>query len=236
MKKHIVFYSLGFLLLLASLTLHAEEKPTIQVNGNGSIEVMPDYIHVQVTVEKTRKNKVDAKKEVGIITQQVLDAAKKLNIHSKHIEASAIFARPEYQWNNNKRTHIGEVVNRTVNIKLYALDNYSALAEELLKLDIQQMQQQGFGYDDIEAHQNKALVIAINNAKAKAELIANTLKTHISGVYQVSAFSNEAMPMMEHKMVRSSMMMADAAPQEAPLEIKPQTVTANVNISFLIAP
>ncbi len=242
MRKHSFQHLLASIVLISfSAASLAAEQPAIQatinVNATGNIDVMPDYISVFVNIEKTKKTKAEAKAEVDRITQQVLDVAKKLDIKDKHVQASDIFARPEYQWNaNNKQTHVGEVVTRSVSIKLYALGNYSALAAELVKIDITNMNQNGFGYENIEEHQNKALVSALNKAQAKAELIAKTLGKKITGVYQVNESGGD-MPMpMYAKAMRGEMAMMDGAPQEAPLEVKPQTVSANVNVSFLITP
>lgn len=238
MRKSLLLQTLSAILLFSvSYVTLAAEQATINVNANGSIDVMPDYINVYVNIEKTKKTKAEAKAEVDRITQKVLDIAKKLEIKDKHIQASDIFAHPQYQWNsNNKQIHIGEVVTRSVSIKLYALGNYSALAAELMKIDITNMNQNGVGYDNIEEHQNQALVSALNKARAKADLIAKTLGKTITGVYQVNESGGDfPMPMYQLKGARAEMMMADAAPQEAPLEVKPQTVTATVNVSFLIA-
>lgn len=227
----------GIVLFSISISCVAAEQATINVNANGNIEVMPDYINVFVNIEKTKKTKADAKAEVDRITQQVLDVAKKLNIKDKHVQASDIFARPEYQWKpDNKRIHIGEVVTRNVSIKLYVLDSYSALAAELMKLDITNFNQNGFGYDNIEEHQNKALVSALNKAKTKAELIAGTLGVKLGSAWQVSESGGDFPIPMYAKAMRGEMAMMDGAPQEAPLEVKAQTITTNVNVSFLIAP
>lgn len=237
-RKSILLGSAFAVMLLGfSTTSLADNPATINVNASGNIDVLPDYIHVYVNIEKTKKTKTEAKTEVDRITQKVLDAAKKLNIKDKHIQASDIFARPQYQWNsNNKQIHTGEVVTRSVSIKLYELGSYSALAADLMKIDITNMSQNGFGYDNIEQHQNQALVSALEKAKAKADLIASTLGVKLSGVFQVNESGGDMMPVYHLKGARAEMMMADAGPQEAPLEVKPQTINANVNVSFLIKP
>lgn len=239
--NNLLVKTLTLIFLLPGLSLGAiadNPPPTINVNATANVEVMPDYINVQINIEKMKKTKAEAKTEVDRITQQVLDAAKKLAIKDKHIQASEIFARPEYQWKpDNKRVLIGEVVNRNISIKLYELGSYSALAAELMKLDITNFSQNGFGYDNIEQHQNQALVKALAKAKEKAQLIAGNLGLTLGKAYQVSESGGDfPMPMpMYAKGMRAEMAMMDAgAPQEAPLEVKAQTVTANVNVVFLI--
>ena len=226
--------------LLCCLSLHSQatEKATIAVSANGSVEVMPDYINISVDIEKTRKTKAEAKQEVDHITQQALTVIKKLGIRDKHVQASNIFARPEYQWKpDSKRVLVGEVVNRTISVKLYNLEDYSALAAELMKLDINNFNQNGFGYDNIEQYQNQALVNALQKAREKAELIASTLKVRLGEPWQVNESGGDfPMPVPYlAKGMRAEMAMMDSAPQEAPLDIKPQIITSSVNVVFLIS-
>ncbi len=219
------------LLLLFSMTGFATEKAHIQVNASGSIDVLPDYIHISVIIEKTHKTREAAKIATDIISQQVIDTAKSLRIEDVHIQASDIFIQPEYQWENNKRIHIGEKIRRTINIKLYFLDNYSNLAERLVKLDITSMQQQGFGFDQIEKHQNKALMQALDKARIKAQQIAHNIKRKLGKVHQVTESSGHTpQPYPAGRM----MTMTENTHQGAPLEIKPQTVSASVNVIYRI--
>lgn len=218
---------------LFSLNSLALDKANVQVSAEGSIEVLPDYINISVQIEKTGQAKANVKTEVDQITRQVIDAALQQGIDKAHIDASQLAIYPQYEWEKSKRILTGETVRRSVNIKLYDLGKYTALANSVAQLDISQMQQQGYGFEDSSQHQNAALVKALANATAKAQLIADTIGQKLGKVYHVSESGGFVSPMPKMRMEMA--MMADAAaPAAAPLEIRPQTVTANVTVIFLL--
>ncbi len=221
------------LLLIISLSAIAVDVANIQVSSSGSVQVIPDFINIEISVEKTDKARSAAKRKADLITQEVLDVATEMNIKSEHVQASNLFVYPEYHWQDQTREHIGEKATRTVSIKLYNLEDYSELAEKLVSIDITRMHQQGFGFDDIEEHRNKAITQALDRAKTKAGIIAGEIGRKLQKVFQVSESTNQPAPL--HRQAGVVMMaeaMSDATP--APLEVKPQTVTANIHVIFLI--
>lgn len=231
MKK---LQKIGFLLLasLFSLQLMALNKANIQVNAEGSIEVMPDYLQLTVDIEKTGEHKADLKQQVDRISQQVIDAANDIEIKKEHIEAAKISIYPQYHWQDNKRTLVGETVQRTIQIKLYDLNQYSALANALADIDITRMHQPIYGFDDSQAIRNQALVKALKHAQAKAELIANTLDRKLGKAYQITEHGSSYMPVMRTQM--KALAADSAAESVAALEVKPQTVSTTVNVVFLL--
>jgi len=102
-------------LLFFSLISFACDRASIQVNASGSIDVIPDFIRINIVIEKTHKTREAAKIAADIVTQQVIDTTKRLRIENDHVHASEIFIHPEYQWKNNKRIHTGEKVRRNIN-------------------------------------------------------------------------------------------------------------------------
>jgi uncharacterized protein YggE len=237
--NNIIKYLLVSALSMNSVIAHCEteKNAVIRVSASGEVKAMPDFINISIAIEKSRKTKTEAKTEVDKITRQVLDALAKLNIDKKYIQASDIFARPDYEWSNNKQTIKGEIVSRTVNIELHALDNYSTLAQTLLNINITRMDQNGAGFDHIETYQNQALVIALKKAQAQAQVIADTMNTPIIGIQEISTGVNDIpAPIYQAKFARAPMAasMASDAAMEAPLEITPQSISSSVNISYWI--
>lgn len=225
--------SVFLLISLLSLSSLALDKANIQVNAEGSIEVMPDYLQLVIDIEKTGEQKSGLKQQVDAISQQVIDAATALEIDKKHIEAAKISIFPQYHWQDNKRTLIGETVQRTVEIKLYDVNQFSALAAALADVDITRMHQPIYGFDDSQTLRNQALVLALKNAQAKAELIAATLDRKLGKAYQVTEHGSSYMPVMRTQV---KALAADAMQESAgaALEVKAQTISTTVNVVFLL--
>lgn len=221
------------LLLIVSLSANAIDAANIQVSSSGSVQAIPDFINIEINIEKTDKIRSTAKRKADQVTQQVLDLADGMNIETEHVQASDLFIYPEYRWQNQVREHLGEKATRTVRIKLYNLDNYSELAEQLVNIEITRLHQQGFGFDNIEEHRNKAIIQALGRAKTKADIIAAEIGRKVSKVFQVS--ESTSLPVPLHRQAGVAMMAeAVSDPAPAPLEIKAQTVNANVQVIFLI--
>lgn len=220
-------------LLLCSLSLQALalEPPQVQVSAEAEVQAMPDYLHITVQIEKTDKERSQAKHRVDVITQQVIDAARQAGVDNKHIDASQIFMQPEYRWSHDQREYLGEHVSRAINIKLYKLDKYSELANQIAKLDISRMQQQGVGFDNIEKYQNQALLLALEKAEHKARLIAKKVGKSVWTVQQVIEGGSQPVPVIQQRAV---MMKSAAESSPAPLEIKPQAVHSSVSVIYLL--
>lgn len=224
--------SVALLVLLAAAYTQALDMPNIRVSAEGKVQAMPDFIRLEINIEKNGEDKSGVKNQVDQITQNVLDAAGELGIDKKHIEASQFFIQPQYRWHEGKRSLTGTKVQRTVRIKLYDLAQYTAVAEAMAGMDITGMIQQGFGFDKPEIYRNAALVKALKNAEQKAKLIANTLGRKLDEVYQVSESVGFNRPVPAQRLEARA--MAPGKAQGAPLEIKPQTVTATVDMIYLL--
>jgi len=224
--------SLAFLFLF-SLSAIAIDEANIQVNSSGSVQAIPDFINIEISIEKTDKIRSTAKRKADLVTQQVLDITTAMNVKEEHVHASELFIYPEYRWQNQVREHLGEKATRTVRIKLYGLEDYSELAEKLVNVEITRMHQQGFGFDNIEEHRNKAIIQALERAKTKANVIAGEIGRKVTSVFQVSESTSQPGPV--HRQMGVAMMAeAVADPTPAPLEVKSQTVNANVHVVFLV--
>jgi uncharacterized protein len=225
-------FSLALLLGLMSAASFALDKANIQVSAEASVEMLPDYLQFSVQIAKTGNNKAELKNQVDRISQQVLDAADKLSIPSQQIDAASIYIAPEYKWQNNQNVLIGDNVRRTINIKLYQLEQYTALVDAIAKLDITSMSQASYGFEKQEQAKQQALVEALNKAKQKANLIAETMGQKLGKAYQIVENHSGYTPVYQPRLMA---MAADSAESKAaPLEVKAQTISQSVSVIFLL--
>ncbi len=228
-----LFISLSFFSLFAitSFADNQYDQPTLSISETASIEVMPDYIVFVIEVSNVKPTKTKAKQFVDQVTGKVLGALKKFEISADHIEASQINIQPKYKWKKNERTYEGEQVNRTVKVKLYAKDKYTDLVAAISKLEITRYYQQGFGYDNLDKHKNRALLKAIKKVRRKADLIAEAFKTSIDKVYTITENApNILQPLRLMSMDKNN----NDENTSAPLEIKPQEISASISAIFTL--
>lgn len=230
--KFLQVISIFIFTVFLSFNTQALDKPNIQVSAEGSIEIMPDYLQLTLEVEKTGQHKADIKNQVDKTIQQALNISEKLGIKSEHLNASNISIYPQYKREKNQQIFIGDTVKRNLIIKLYDLNKFTDLAENLSKIDITRMQQPTYGYDDLQKYKNEALKKALENAQIKAELIATTLERKLGKAYQVTEGSLNNLPVMRAMYSLSADSAGNVSP--ASLEVKAQTVRTSVNVIYLL--
>lgn len=231
--RTLLLLSLIVLLVCAFIPFktHASDLdfPHLNLQAEAQVELTPDFIRLQLQIENTHKDATVAKAFVDEVSQQVLLLGRKFEIDESNINASQIRSQPQYQWQDKKRVLLGQTISRSIDIKLYRLEDYSSLVNQLMQLNIHRYQQNGFGFDKPDLAKNQALLKALDQASTKAKLIAKHMNRKLGAVFQITEVSNFHQPL-----ARSSMMaMADSTPKSAaPLEIKAQTVTAKVNVIY----
>ncbi|MCY4043891.1 MAG: SIMPL domain-containing protein [Cellvibrionales bacterium] len=229
MRLHtfLILLIVNFFVFTKSFADMNETPPRIQLSSSASIKVMPDYLSFVVEVNKVKQSKAKAKEQVDQTVSKILASLKKYGIESENIDASQISASPKYNWTKNERVFVGEQVKRTVKVKLYDKEKYTDIVGDLAKLDITSYYQQGFGYNNIDAHLEQALIQAIEKAKRKAAVIAKQFDMEVS---QLHEFSENPGPRPYPRM----MAMAESAKNQdaAPLEIKPQEISATISATF----
>lgn len=223
----VVLLIANFVVLSKSFADMTETPPRIQISSSATIEVMPDYLSFVVQVDKVKPTKAKAKEQVDQIVGKVLSALKRYDIDPDDIDASQISASPKYNWTKNERIFVGEQVTRTVKVKLYDKEKYTDIVGSLAKLEITRYYQQGFGYNNIDEHLEQALIKAIEKAKRKAGIIAKQFNMEVK---QLREFTESP----GHRPYPRMMAMADnsKSQESAPLEIKPQEISANISVTF----
>jgi|GEM_PF-1788280 len=159
-----------FFLLLNSLVAMAGAGGTITVGGDASLEVAPDRAMLTLGVE----NK-DARFEVAKATNdaamaKVMAALRKC-VESKNLHTGEFSLRPLLYGNNENFYYARNSVRVTLNdvASLEKVVNAAVQAGANQVLDV------SFETADLTKYRNQALVKALENAKAKAEIMVTAL-------------------------------------------------------------
>ena len=207
-------------------------QPHISVTGEGEVEVSPDIIRLQLQVWKTGKSAADAKREVDTITAKLFASATKFGVKTEDISAGRINVNPEYEWREGKRYTVGQRVQRSVDFTIRDTSSYGDLLDELVDAEVTRIGSTQFDISDMEAQQTKAMISALENAKAKATLMAEALGTKLGAVYRIQENVNQrnTQPVMYRAAAMDS---AESAP-EAPMHLGTQKVNRKVEVVFYL--
>ncbi|MGH8282217.1 MAG: SIMPL domain-containing protein [Gammaproteobacteria bacterium] len=227
MKRHAIFLLL-FLLPLAALADALPSVPYVQVSGHGTLTVVPDMVHVALTVGKTDKNLTAARADVERRASQVIESAKKLGIPERDISATTISVWPQYQWQNNTQVFVGEHVSRHIEITLRDITHYADLVSALVKAGVTNISSTTLDRSDMPQLRRQALAKAVDDAHARAAALADAAGVSLGSVYNITENTAFTRP-------RPVMMAAKVAPSGgAEYESGTIEVTADVSIVYLL--
>ncbi|GGY37343.1 hypothetical protein GCM10011297_08070 [Bacterioplanes sanyensis] len=221
------------ILLSAALALApaAYADDYIEVSGHGAVEVMPDYAELHLTLKATAKTLPDAKQQVDSAMMQLLATSKNLGISKDDIEAAQIRNYPQYEWRKQERVFVGEQVTRPVTISLRELERHARLVHELMQIDGMHINHTQLRFNDRDALQRQALAKAVEQARSKADAMANAAGARIERVIRmVEGGGSYHPPMLQAR----TMMESAKAPAPAPTLFQEQKIEAQINVRYEI--
>ena len=233
--KNFLFLLIPFLIVsLISSKVFAEEKvSTLSVSGEGIIEASPDRATISIGVLTQDKDASRAQILNSKSAQEVINSIVSLGVERKNISTSDYNFRPTYRQDENHRHEInGYSVSNTVYIVLDNLELVGKVIDSALNHGANNINSLDFGIKNRKKLQDEALILAIRDARQRAELIARELGKSIIGIQSIS-INNGGVGMMRanHKMYS----MMESADYVTPIESGTLTCPASVHIEFILS-
>ncbi len=203
---------------------------SITVIGQGEVSAKPDKAELSVGVQttgKTAKEALDLNNGAMMGLFESMDAA---GIPEQDIQTSNFNVSPRYARYNDRETPpdiVGYNVSNTVRITVRDLDGLGQFIDDFVQRGANTLNGIQFGLTDPAAMQNEARVKAIEDARAKAKLYAETAGAQLG---QVLIIQETASPMPMPMMARMSLEAADSVP----LARGQQTITARITVTFAL--
>lgn len=189
---------------------HAPDRRSVQVSGQGEVSVKPDRARLSVAVDKFAQEPRPAETEVNKVVRAYLAELKTLGIAEKHISTAGISLNPEYVWDEKLRQNriTGYRARRDIQVTVEKLDQLGDLILAATRAGINQVSPPVLESSRGKALSREALTAAAEDARAKAQLLADTLGVTLGAVRSISA--QDAGP-PQPVMVKAMMMRAEAA-------------------------
>lgn len=162
---------------------------TIVVEGVGEVFASPDIANISFTIRGEAKKVADAQDKVTVKIKAALAGVRKLGVADKDIKTENYSSYPKYEWQESqivcittpcpyrpgKQVIVGYEVSQTVTIKVRDLEKVNTLVDVLATSGVTEMQGPNFAIDDEDGLKAEARKIAIEKARAKAEVLARDL-------------------------------------------------------------
>jgi uncharacterized protein YggE len=221
------------LILLFTLLSHSlwadEHSSYIAVNADGWTEAVPDTLMLTVTASAAGTDLTKISSQVDKVSQQVVEAAREFGVAEDDIDSSRMNMRPEYEWHNQSRRYLGDVVSRDISLTIRDLDRYGELMQTLTLLDLQAISPPRFGFSTIESLQLAALKDALQKARRKAASIAGTIGAELGSVLRVQEQGFVGRPEPRMLAAEAMSVSAAAAPE---FQFGKQRITASVEVRY----
>ncbi|MES2437336.1 MAG: SIMPL domain-containing protein [Patescibacteria group bacterium] len=219
--------------------LSADAKPQITVTGEGEMTAVPDVASFTFTVIETGATPKIAQDKATEKTNKALAYLKDAKIEEKDIKTTSYNINPQYEYRQasacvsgycapGKQVLIGYEVLQSVLVKVKDTAQAGTILGGIGEVGVQNVSGLQMTFNDDEAIMREARKAAIEDAKAKAEILANDLGVRLVRITSfVESGSGMPYPMpaaYESKVMNQAMDARGAAPSLPAGENKVNTV------------
>lgn len=228
----VVFVSVFLLALIASEGLEIRDRlrnqETITFSGEGKAIGIPDVASVSFSVITERATAKEATTENAEKMNEVINFIKRSGIDEKDVKTQAYSLRPRYDFFEGRRILKGYELSSTLAVKIRDLVKISAIIDGAVSRGANQVGNIQFVIDDPEKLKEEARLKAIENAKERAQSVAEATGLKLGKIVSFSETSSPPPPILR-QFGLGGVLEETAAPEieKGSLEIK-----VNVLVTF----
>ena len=246
MKKVLLSITvLSLLLGCASLSTQAVsdaiERGYISVNTSANTELTPDIADISIAVRTyDSKSLQKATTENKEISQKVLSSLKTMinPLQGDYVKTMDFSASPIYSYSGSKRNFDKYEVSNTVIIHTKSIENVGAMIDKAISLGATNVNNLALSVSNYDDECNDLLVTATKKAQTRANLLAKSASTTITGVrsMNVSCSANNSVT-PQYRMLAAnfdSAEMSQAKEASTSIEKGIVKIYANVSATFFV--
>ena len=228
---------------------------SITLSGHGEVSAVPDIANVTFNIHKDAKTVKEAQEAVAKIETAALDSLKANGVEEKDIKTLNTSFNPKYEYQQKvcpqtvsadgvaspsyycgggKQVLTGYEAYENISVKVRDVDNVGKIMQDLGTLGVTDLSGPNFSIDDEDALKAEARKQAIEDAQAKAKVLADDLGVRLGKVMSFNEGGDYGMPYYTEKdmMMESVSARAQAAPATVPKG--ENTITSDVSITYEI--
>ncbi|WP_164876802.1 SIMPL domain-containing protein [Pseudidiomarina gelatinasegens] len=182
------------ILLIGCLTLAAcqpitQEPRTLTVSSHADIEVEPDQVNINLSINREGQDLTLLKQEIDTTTAAIITFLREQQIDDRDIRSYQINASPRYDYKDGERLQRGYTATRQVSVLLRQVSNYDTIINQALEVGATHILNSEFLVSETEALYQQVLEQAVVNARAKADKMARAANSAVVDVLQIQESS-----------------------------------------------
>lgn len=211
MFKSIFSAALCSIALLLVLPLEAQvndnhfKRDVLKVNGQGVVSNVPDVISFSLNLSERGEKASKLHKLVRSQAEKLVARLVKLGIDKRDIQSLEVQLQPWMENVDRKQRQRGFIMNQQFDIKVRDFKRYAGILDAVMESGAQQVYGFRYEYTGAEGAYLKAMDLAIDNAKMRAERMAKRLGVKLGVVAKVTELGGyQSVPEMAAVSYRSS--------------------------------
>lgn len=224
---------------------------TISFSGHGEVTAKPDIANIYFTISKDAATVKAAQEAVAVIEKKALDVLSSKGVAEKDIKTADASFYPKTEYRQavcpkmpmmdggiadpyycppGKQVTVGYTASESITVKVRNIDDASVIMQALGTTGVSNLNGPNYAIDKEDALKAEARKKAIDDARTKAEDLAEDLGVSLG---KISSFS-EGGNFYSMYATKDSMMASGAAPEAASLPKGENTISSDVTITYEI--
>ncbi len=210
------------------------QQRLISVTGEAKVEVRPDMATMTFGVETNAATAQEAQRENSLKMNAVIDALKASGISKDDIQTSNFNLSPVYEWKDDParksqtQTLVGYRCSNSVIVKLKDISKVGTTIDAATTAGATNVYGISFGLQNPDAYRPTVLAAAVNDARAKADIMAKAAGYSVTGVQKMSNGYTSVQPIR----AEAGSMVKGLADMAVPIEAGTVTISATVSIDY----
>ena len=207
----------------------------IRVSGEATVRAAPDKATVRFGIVSEAETAEAARSQNAAAAKDAMNAVRDLGIAEEKMRMESLRLQPRREYNPQTERHEekGYEAHRQVVVELADLDQLPRLVTRVVQRGANRLEGIDYGLSDRTPLRNDALRQAAQNARDKADLLANTLGAELGSVQEINEQSfgfEPPSPRIQMQMAKSA--TEDAAPEPDAYAAGEIEVSATVQVIF----
>lgn len=191
--------------------------PTVSVSGHGSVDVVPDTAQVTIGVDVTLPTLEEAQAESSMQSTAIIDAITGAGVDSADVQTSnySVYVVRNYDQSGNPSEITGYQISNQVNVTIRDVDAVSDVLAAAIGAGANNIWGISFFVDDQDAAASEARVLAVEDARAKAEELAAASGLSLGRVLAIAEGTMSPQLPLQYGRADAQMAMGSGPPIEA---------------------
>ena len=208
--------------------------PVLVVSGNASVMAVPDQAIVRLGIVRQAASAQAAQEQANVAAREILNAVEKAGVPPNQIQTARLVLTPIYAPRNPDSRDAPRIVaynaTNTISVRLENLSIAGTVIDAGLKAGANQIEGVGFALRNDLPSRQQALKQAVEEARSKAQTMAEALRVNLLEVLEVSEGGVSILDRVEPVFASRA-----AAATETPVSPGQIEVRASVTIRYRIS-